>query len=104
MVEKMRPGYKTPYSRQLAGPILDHVYGEVKRGRRKFPNCEKMLLQKKHVPLGGPHYLANMLDHRFVGERFTICRKNKLAFLTDINPFVNAITTKSKPFPKFMSE
>lgn len=31
MVEKMRPGYKTPSSRQLAGPILDHVYEEVTR-------------------------------------------------------------------------
>lgn len=63
--------------------------------------------KRRDVALGGPHYLANTLDHRFLGERLSNLQKEQAyAFLNDINrkfvPFVIALTTKSKPFPNFM--
>uniref|UniRef100_A0A6P7H4Q9 Uncharacterized protein LOC114346059 n=1 Tax=Diabrotica virgifera virgifera TaxID=50390 RepID=A0A6P7H4Q9_DIAVI len=57
--------------------------------------------------LGLPHFLASLLDHRFLGERLTAEQKEQAyeyfnSTNTDFVPFVMALTSKSKPFPYFM--
>lgn len=73
----------------------------------KSLTVKRCFYKRRDMALGGPHYLANMLDHRFLGERLSNLQKEQAyAFLNDIKPefvpFVIALTTKSKPFPKFM--
>ncbi|GBP66360.1 hypothetical protein EVAR_88470_1 [Eumeta japonica] len=55
--------------------------------------------------LGSVHYLANMLDHWFLGKHLTNDQKDK-AFggmqPNDIPPTVTALLTQSSMFPKYL--
>ncbi|KAG5872271.1 hypothetical protein JTB14_034166 [Gonioctena quinquepunctata] len=49
---------------------------------------------KRNMALGSPHFLANMLDHRFLGQRLTNEDKEKayeylISIIADFTPFVS---------------
>lgn len=48
---------------------------------------KRCFYKRRDVALGGPHYLANMLDHRFLGQRLSNSQKElAYTFLNEINP------------------
>lgn len=68
---------------------------------------KKHFHQRRNMALGGAHFAANMLDHRFLGQRLNNKQKEEAyAFIASKNlnflPFVMALTSKSFPFPKYM--
>lgn len=68
---------------------------------------KKHFFRRRSMAMGGAHFAANMLDHRFLGKRLNNVQKEQAyQFINEINPqflpFVMALITQSKPFPKYM--
>lgn len=70
-------------------------------------NVKKHFYRRRDMALDAPHYLANMLDHRFFGKHltnhqreqaYTYLSKNNAEFI----PFVMALLAESTPFPKYV--
>lgn len=58
------------------------------------------------MALGPMHYLANIMDHRFLGRHLTTTQKGEaFEYLNNVNssfvPFVMALMSKESPFPKY---
>lgn len=68
---------------------------------------KKHFYRRRDMALDPPHYLANMLDHRFFGKRLNNHqREQAYTYLNKINsdfiPFVMALLAESAPFPKYV--
>lgn len=64
-------------------------------------------LKRRKLALYGAHYVANMLDHRFLGQKLMNDQKEEaFAYINGVDPrfvpFIMAFITKSDPFPKYM--
>ncbi|CAH0563065.1 unnamed protein product [Brassicogethes aeneus] len=70
-------------------------------------DVKKHFYRRKDMALDAPHYLANMLDHRFLGKCLNNHqREQAFTYLNKINPdfipFVMALLAESTPFPKYV--
>lgn len=70
-------------------------------------NVKKHFHKRRDMALDAPHYLANMLDHRFLGKHLNNNqREQAYSYLSKINgefvPFVMALLAESTPFPKYV--
>lgn len=69
-------------------------------------SVKKSFFKRKNMALGPIHYLANIMDHRFLGRHLTSTQKGEaFEYLNNINsafiPFVMSLMSKVTPFPKY---
>lgn len=74
--------------------------------RSQPPNVKAAFKVRRDTALGSVHYLANILDHRFLGRNLVNEQRDN-AF-TELNPaympIVSALMTKSAMFPSYLFE
>ena len=92
----------------IAVEIWYRLEKDLKMERKDQPSMVwKAFVKRRDMALVSHHYLANMLDHRFLGQNLTPLQKQKaFDLLNSTNPefvpLVMALTTKSSPFPKYL--
>lgn len=88
--------------------VAVEIWNKLEKDLQDQPfEVKKHFHKRRNMALGGAHFAANMLDHRFLGQRLNNKQKEEAyAFIASKNedylPFVMALTSNSLPFPKYM--
>lgn len=88
----------------VAVEIWNHLQKDLE-GQPLF--VQKHFIKRRDIALGPAHYLANILDHRFLGKRLSNNQKEEaFEYLSKINPefvpFAMKVMAEEKPFPKYL--
>lgn len=88
--------------------VAVEIWNKLEKNLQQQPLSVKAhFYKRRNIALRGEHYAANMLDHRFLGQRLSDVQKQEaFKFINDASPefvpFAMAMTSMSKPFPKYV--